>query len=82
MKAPPFEKFIVYDSTTPNTFIVHVASPNWVREAIIKGEKPPTEIELSILSYRRNMFIEDAIREKLERAAGRDANNEPPNSKV
>ena len=65
----PFEKFVL-QSNGVNDFHVRVASPDFVRESLHDFETFKKSNEESIVGYlmmRRYLFIEDAIREKLER---------------
>jgi hypothetical protein len=69
----PFEKFIIY-AEGHNTFKVHVSSPEQLREFVDKNKKLPDDGESQILLLRRAMFIEDAIREAIERSAASSTN--------
>jgi hypothetical protein len=71
MKAP-FEKFVVL-SHSVNEFTVRVAAPESVRAVVgdaKKLEDANAQPELGRIMMERYIFIDDAIREKLERAAG------------
>ena len=74
----PFEKFIV-QSLNVNEFYVRVASPESVREGMRNVEewvKSSTDPEGKVM-MTRYLFIEDAIREKLERARAAEERSKP-----
>jgi hypothetical protein len=65
----PFEKFVV-QSLDVNTFTVRTTSPEMIRAALTdinEFVKTNEEPQVGKLMMERCIFIEDAIREKLER---------------
>lgn len=66
----PFDKFVVA-MVSPCEYRVITSSPEWIRSILEIGKIPEVDQDLVNLAViERALFIEDAIREKLERVAG------------
>lgn len=68
----PFERFVVH-SISANEFMVRVSSPDAIRESLKnpgEWERQGTELSTGRTMMDRCVFIDEAIKEKLERVEG------------